>query len=274
MVADLPANAPVALTVDRSSDVPLAIQLAWKLRTLIATGRLGPDDRLPGVREVAESAGVNVNTVRGVYGRLEEEGLVVSQHGRGTFVAPGARSQAELAAIAAETAARARAAGVDLRDVAAALYVDGAATGRRDPEPPAAAARARAPEPAKATGEPERPAELDERPRRRELRAEIARLERELAYVEGLTGEPLATPNVAAGAIPRTAELEAIRDRLLERLAARRADLEEVRREIMAARYAPDPPSDSQPAGRRAWRRGGASTGRAGTPGVVWTRGS
>ena len=59
------------LSVDRDSDVPLGTQLAWKLRTAIATGLLQPGERLPGVRELAGAADVNVNTVRSVYARLE-----------------------------------------------------------------------------------------------------------------------------------------------------------------------------------------------------------
>ena len=74
------------LRVDRDAEVPLGTQLAWKLRRLVETGELGPGDRLPSVREAATAAGVNVNTVRAVYGRLESEGLVSSEQGRGTFV--------------------------------------------------------------------------------------------------------------------------------------------------------------------------------------------
>ena len=91
--------------IDRESDVPLGTQLAWRLRALIATGRLAPGERLPGVRELAEDAGVNVNTIRSVYARLEEQGLLRSQHGRGTFVAPGAAESADLARVAAAAAA-------------------------------------------------------------------------------------------------------------------------------------------------------------------------
>ncbi len=82
------------LRVDRDAEVPLGTQLAWKLRRLVETGELGPGDRLPSVREAATAAGVNVNTVRAVYGRLEQEGLVSSEQGRGTFV----RRPAETAA--------------------------------------------------------------------------------------------------------------------------------------------------------------------------------
>src|SRR3954453_8435456 len=51
------------LALDRHSDVPLGPQLAWKLRGAVATGALRSGDRLPGVRELADAAGVNVNTV-------------------------------------------------------------------------------------------------------------------------------------------------------------------------------------------------------------------
>jgi GntR family transcriptional regulator len=74
------------LTVDREAELPLGAQLAGRIRTALREGRLGPRDRLPSVRELAEAAGVNVNTVRAVYARLESEGLVRSEHGRGTFV--------------------------------------------------------------------------------------------------------------------------------------------------------------------------------------------
>ena len=77
----------LGLSVDRGGEVPVGTQLAWRLRELVSTGRLRPGDRMPSVRELAVEVGVNVNTVRSVYGRLENDGLVRSEQGRGTFVA-------------------------------------------------------------------------------------------------------------------------------------------------------------------------------------------
>jgi DNA-binding transcriptional regulator YhcF (GntR family) len=74
------------LTVDRDAELPLGAQLAARIRMGVRAGGLGEGHRLPSVRELAEAAGVNVNTVRSVYARLESEGLVRSEHGRGTFV--------------------------------------------------------------------------------------------------------------------------------------------------------------------------------------------
>jgi DNA-binding transcriptional regulator YhcF (GntR family) len=75
------------LHVNRDGDVPVGTQLAWQIQALIASGRLQAGERLPSVRKLAEVAGVNVNTVRSVYERLEGEGFVVTEHGRGSFVA-------------------------------------------------------------------------------------------------------------------------------------------------------------------------------------------
>ena len=75
------------LSVDRGTRTPLGAQLAGRIRTAVEDGTLVPGDRLPSVRELADIAGVNVNTVRAVYARLESEGRVSSEQGRGTFVA-------------------------------------------------------------------------------------------------------------------------------------------------------------------------------------------
>jgi DNA-binding transcriptional regulator YhcF (GntR family) len=79
--------ASLGLHVNRDGDVPVGTQLAWQIQALITGGRLQPGEQLPSVRRLAEVAGVNVNTVRSVYERLEGEGFVHTQHGRGTFVA-------------------------------------------------------------------------------------------------------------------------------------------------------------------------------------------
>src|SRR3954462_2897928 len=77
----------LGLSVDRGAEVPVGTQLAWRLRELVSAGRLQPGDRLPSVRELAIQVGVNVNTVRSGYGRLENDGLVRSWPRRGMFVA-------------------------------------------------------------------------------------------------------------------------------------------------------------------------------------------
>jgi GntR family transcriptional regulator len=75
------------LSVDRRAGAPIGAQLASSIRSATRDGTLGPGDRLPSVRDLAKTAAVNVNTVRAVYARLESEGIVRSEQGRGTFVA-------------------------------------------------------------------------------------------------------------------------------------------------------------------------------------------
>src|SRR5256714_15489009 len=156
------------LSVDRDDDLPLATQLAWKLRALIASGHLGPGARLPGVRDLAELAGVNTNTVRAVYARLDQRGLIRSEHGRGTFVAE--RSGAgELGRLAASAAAQAASAGLDRRELAAALY---GSSDLAAPRPPAAA-----------TNPPSPTNQEEERRLRRRVRRATPRLAGELAHL-------------------------------------------------------------------------------------------
>jgi len=87
----VPVGPQLSVTVDRQAGVPVGAQLASLIRSALSDGTLAPGDRLPSVRELAHAAGVNVNTARSVYARLESEGVVRSEQGRGTFVsgAPG-----------------------------------------------------------------------------------------------------------------------------------------------------------------------------------------
>jgi DNA-binding transcriptional regulator YhcF (GntR family) len=179
---------------------------------MVATGALRAGDRLPSVRELALFSGANVNTARAAYATLEDEGLLESQQGRGTFVAerderPG------LAAAADRALAAAAEAGATPAELIAAIH-------------------ARAAMPA--------PAVLDEGAARRILRAQIARLERELA--DYAWDDPIEAPPPGpvtarpAGAVAGSAELERTRDELLDRLsrlrseAAARGDAEQAAR--------------------------------------------
>ena len=177
------------IAVDRSADVPVGVQLAWTLRNAINSGRLGPGDQLPPVRQLAEELGVNPNTLRATYARLEAEHLIDTRHGRGTFVT-GAGEGEGLTRLLADTTRAAQEAGVDPRTLAAALYVGGAA------------------------------AEDEQAVARRHLHQEIAALERIVA-----TMKPLASPTESRQASkgPRILsidELERVRDELIARISA------------------------------------------------------
>ncbi len=61
-------------------------ELAAEIEQQIRTGRLMPGDRLPPVRQFADSRGVAPNTIAAVYKSLAARGLVQGEGRRGTFV--------------------------------------------------------------------------------------------------------------------------------------------------------------------------------------------
>jgi len=75
----------LAFPVDRGSELPVGVQLARRLRAAVLNGTLAAGERAPSIRRLAEGAGVDPNTVRAVYQRLEDEGVLRSEQGRGTF---------------------------------------------------------------------------------------------------------------------------------------------------------------------------------------------
>ena len=74
------------LTIDTSSDLTLSLQLQQQLIWLIATRQLKEGEKLPSVREFADHLGINLNTVRAAYKRLEADSLVTARRGVGTTV--------------------------------------------------------------------------------------------------------------------------------------------------------------------------------------------
>jgi DNA-binding transcriptional regulator YhcF (GntR family) len=198
-------NAPAAeldldgLAIDRKADVPIGVQLTWALRSRIAEGRFAAGQRLPGLRELAEATGVNVNTVRAVYQRLEQDGLIDRQQGSGTFLAAAPQRAAAVGTITANAAHEARETGVDPREVAAALYVGDAA------------------QPAEAAG-----TEQSEQARRRSLRGQIAAFERAIAELEsdhpGIAPTPTRGRRGIGPALLSVEELTQVRASLIRRL--------------------------------------------------------
>lgn len=79
--------ATMALRIERQSRLPIHTQLVEQVRHLVASGVLAVGERLPTVRDLAVSLGVNRNTVLRVYGELERAGILETRAGRGTYVA-------------------------------------------------------------------------------------------------------------------------------------------------------------------------------------------
>ncbi|WP_150627393.1 PLP-dependent aminotransferase family protein [Pandoraea captiosa] len=71
------------------------LALADKVAMDIASGSLGPGDRLPPQRDFADQHGIAASTASRVYAELLRRGLVVGEVGRGTFVSGQTRRGAE-----------------------------------------------------------------------------------------------------------------------------------------------------------------------------------
>src|SRR3954447_20068441 len=203
--------------LDPQDELPVGLQLSWRLRALIRTGELRAGERLPSFRRLAEWAGVNVGTVRSVYETLEQDGLVVTRHGQGTFVAEGVEAAPELEAIAAEALERARDAGFGPRELAVVAMACAGLPEELGDE---------------AAEMPDPGAESEAIEVRLELRRQIARLEAELAsYTAHLKADLPTAPRRAVAHVAGVEELEQTRDTLVAQLAAAQQESEqEVRR--------------------------------------------
>jgi DNA-binding transcriptional regulator YhcF (GntR family) len=212
---------------DPDDELPVGLQLTWRLRALITTGRLASGERLPSFRRLAEWAGVNVNTVRAVYAGLEREGLVVSRQGQGTFVAEEIEATPQLERIATEALQRAREAGLGPRELAIVASACASMPGALEEPVPAA--------PGELLPDPTEECEAIEV--RHELRRQIGRLEAELAsYTRDLPGGLPTAPRRTAAHVAGVEELEQTRDTLIAQLSEAQKAAEERAREEARAR--------------------------------------
>jgi GntR family transcriptional regulator len=76
----------VLIKVNTRGFVPLYEQVKAEIRRLAALGAVKPHDPLPSIRELAAEILVNPNTVARAYRELEQEGLIYTQKGRGSFL--------------------------------------------------------------------------------------------------------------------------------------------------------------------------------------------
>ena len=108
----------VEFRIDKASGLPAYLQLARQVREALRLGWLKPGDRLPTVRDVVTTSGVNANTVLKAYRELERAGLLEARQGSGTFV------KATLGSVDPEVMERVRAKLVDWVDEARAAGLE------------------------------------------------------------------------------------------------------------------------------------------------------
>lgn len=72
--------------IDLVNHTPIYLQIMSQVKHAVASGELEPGDQLPTVRQLAADLRVNFNTVARAYRMLDEEGIISTQHGRGTYI--------------------------------------------------------------------------------------------------------------------------------------------------------------------------------------------
>lgn len=75
------------IILNNSSMVPIYEQLMDQIKNEIIEGRLISGTALPSVRTLSGELKISALTVKKAYDRLEEEGFIVTVHGKGSFVA-------------------------------------------------------------------------------------------------------------------------------------------------------------------------------------------
>ncbi len=74
------------LIINNSSMQPIYEQICTQIKGNILSGELKQEEMLPSVRTLAKELRVSALTVKKAYDALEQEGFIVTVHGKGSFV--------------------------------------------------------------------------------------------------------------------------------------------------------------------------------------------
>ena len=79
---------PGALALSQSDKRPIYVQIMEQVKQRIAVGDWAEGQPIPSIRQLAVELQVSVITVKRAYYELEREGVIVTQHGKGSRVSP------------------------------------------------------------------------------------------------------------------------------------------------------------------------------------------
>lgn len=75
------------IIINHTSMQPIYEQIADRIKAMVMDGKLKAGEMLPSVRTMAKELKISALTVKKAYDFLEEEGFVVTVHGKGSFIA-------------------------------------------------------------------------------------------------------------------------------------------------------------------------------------------
>ncbi len=73
--------------INNASNEPIYEQIKSQMLSLISLGILRVGDKLPSIRTLALQLSLNVNTVKKAFSQLEEDGIILTVVGSGSYVA-------------------------------------------------------------------------------------------------------------------------------------------------------------------------------------------
>jgi len=85
------------LAINEKDSRPLYLQIINQIKEQVGEGILKPGDELPSVRELADSLGINMHTVRSAYLKLRDQAIIDFRLGRRARIArpPSSPSKAD-----------------------------------------------------------------------------------------------------------------------------------------------------------------------------------
>jgi len=75
------------INISQTDARPMYLQIMEQIRARVAAGDWEPGKELPSIRALAAALNVSVITIKRAYLDLESEGVIVTRHGKGSFVA-------------------------------------------------------------------------------------------------------------------------------------------------------------------------------------------
>ena len=75
------------IIVNNSSMQPIYEQIVEQIKGMILKGAMEQEEMLPSVRSLSKDLRISALTVKKAYDTLEQEGFIITVHGKGSFVA-------------------------------------------------------------------------------------------------------------------------------------------------------------------------------------------
>ena len=111
------------IIINHTSMEPIYEQIVRQIKAMIIDGYLKEKEILPSVRTLSRELKISALTVKKAYDYLDEEGLIITVHGKGSFVAEANRNlmmeerQKEVEADLENAIRKGRSAGLSLEEI-------------------------------------------------------------------------------------------------------------------------------------------------------------